>query len=53
MKVNFETKKYFRNKKDWGFLLIPTIGIGYNDKFLCFSLYILTWEFSVDFDWDK
>lgn len=53
MKVNFEIGCTCKNKKDWGVVLIPTISIGYCDKFFCFSLYVFAWEFSIDFNWDK
>lgn len=53
MRVNFEIEKFIKGKNSWGFLVFPSIGVGYCDKFLCFYLYLFAWSFSIDFDWSN
>lgn len=51
MKIVFSIFNHWRCKQ-W-FLILPTIGIGYCRKFLHITLYILAWEFSVEFNWEE
>jgi len=53
MKVNFGFQRLYINIKEYEFVLLPTIGVGYCNKFLSISLYILAWEFFVCFNWEE
>lgn len=51
MKIGFSVTSSYE-PKDWFFMLTPSIGTGYCEKYLHVTLYFLVWEFSVEFDWE-
>ena len=50
MKVHFEKDSYYRKLNEWFCQLIPTIAIGKSEGRISFHLFILFWEFSIDFE---
>ena len=52
MDIYFETTNHWKGKGEWLFVL-PSLGAGYYKKFLSINLYILCWEFSINFEWEE
>jgi len=52
MEVELSKFNHYRKKDDWLFMLIPSLSIGYCEKFFSITLYILNWELSLNFNFE-
>ena len=52
MKAEFQAHNHY-NKNEWFCMMLPSLGIGYCNKFLSITLYVLIWEFSLNLNWEE